>query len=1520
MLLINMGKSCSIRNHVRNSQGELVESRLFNDLLSYLPSRDSAKEYYGVGTNQEFLSKVRDKARFDENGEITFNSLRKLAKIDLSEEKIIANLNKEIGAGVLNYQEAVTKAKNFNANSQYNDDFMATLTYNEGKYDLHIVKKDASKLAELQKVIEKQEIVNKLINKLESYGVDTKFITDGNSRYSTVNAERLANGLYSLIQVSHGDNIDVELAEEAGHFAVGALGRNPLVDRLTNLLNEDVQRQILGDNYYAKDLGDNPRREIAGMLVGEALHKQLEPKTPWQRLAGRIADLAKSIFTRFTGNEVKTAMVEAQKIARDIAGGFLSDNFKGNVSNALEYRETLNSARLSYNVQTFKRVVETLGSMAKELEAVSSDKLSSDITAFLGQAVGGRDNILTSPFVDADLLSFQGLCQVLVDISDLLGPGKEIDNLINSVDFSNPTNFYESMAEHGNNLRKARVFTRNAIIIASILRNAVTNHDNKLVLPAGQTLGDAYFSDMVGRLTHIDFRKMLDELENALKVVDSQLSSNENAYFLRFCEDIYGGKYINTSAQIVWNQKRLTRQEADKIPIEDLLTNLESDIDIFHRYIGSMSNNPDIIGQIVDKAVKAANKRADDEVIKYQERLRELQDKLKNDYGLTNTDWMYEKDSEGNYTGNFITAPNHDILDENDKEVAVNYGEWEKARREFRKQFEEDFKKRYKDWESWSGFKRGMLFDEEFRKAYKDWNDKNSKLITKKDDAGNIISAEWHPNAKYKSNQFNELITKYPGIQKWLAEMMEIKRELDSMLVPGATYSWRAPQFKGTFSNRLANKRNIMSRGKAAYTTVRESIFETFCESSEDTDYGDNTTLNNPYENLLGTPMDYEKEKPNRVPMFGINKLDDMTQLSTDIFHSMLSYAAMANSYQAMSSVVDAVEVGRNSLENRNILGKGGKREKDLENHSRAYTRYTKFLDKQVYGISATHWGIQIGKHKWLLNKMIQALTKWASFRFLGGNILGGTVNTGTGAIEVFKEAASSNEFSFNDLKWAHLYYWRSLPSNWRHATSLQKDDKMSLFIRHFNIRGDNKEKFRSRYNKKSILRRAFESSIYLPYSSGDHYMQSMAYLAIAHNIQLVGTKGTRTNLWNAYERKELSRKTDPSLKDKALGNVKSYTLEFKGKLFDSATGPNGITSDKLRDNEIFLKSDTNRDEYNMLEDLLGRVEKAIFSPLIGLTLTAEQQDYLNKNNIGLGDLYKIKTSVQNAIYKMIWTLDDETKYMDKAREINNRMHGIYNNQDKTAFHQQWYTNAFLAMKGYALGMMERRYSNAHHSIALDNDVEGSLNTMSKLWFSSFSKEVNIAWYHALGATFLAPFLNKNNKLRQKLQAAGFSDFQVSNMKRNFMDMFILGLLYIMRLMCAEPPKEDRDDDYEPDQLSGLAYYFTTRWIREQEAFNAPWGIMTESTSLLSFVPIGGAALWDMGKFGYEIGGSMVGDVDNSDFFYQRDHPNEKYFEGDTKAWNHFLGMIPYVKSWYNIENPYEAIKSYEYGRKLSGR
>ena len=113
-----MADSCSIFAHCKNSKGEVVESRFFKDLLHYTSNnRELAKEYYGIGINPKFLEKVQGSAKFDEDGEITFQSLRKLAKLNVGRDNLLNILNKDINSGIYDYEEAITRLQSFNRNS-----------------------------------------------------------------------------------------------------------------------------------------------------------------------------------------------------------------------------------------------------------------------------------------------------------------------------------------------------------------------------------------------------------------------------------------------------------------------------------------------------------------------------------------------------------------------------------------------------------------------------------------------------------------------------------------------------------------------------------------------------------------------------------------------------------------------------------------------------------------------------------------------------------------------------------------------------------------------------------------------------------------------------------------------------------------------------------------------------------------------------------------------------------------------------------------------------------------------------------------------------------------------------------------------------------------------------------------------------------------------------------------------------------------------------------------------------------
>ncbi len=1477
-----MAESCSLKCHVRNSKGEVVESRLFNDLLHYTSNnRELTKEYYGVGTNQEFLDKVQGEAKFDENGQITLQSLRELTdlKTHVEDKALLDMLNRDIGAGVYDYEEAIPKLQYFNRNSQFNNEFLATLEQTEeGKYRLHVVKNNRANLNALTKTISDRTLQDRILYYLNRAGVDVEFIKHDEKvggRYSTKNAKRTADGLYRLIQVAKGEHIDADLAEEAGHFAVGALGNSPLVTRLMNLLTPEVQKKLIGSKEIeGKYLGNQSRRELAGYLVGRAIAGHIDERASWQSLLHRIVNKIKRIFAHVTGNNILRDAAEIEKIADRIASGFMSPDFSGDVQASLKTSESLYSAKDSFNTKVFKTVANRLYLQAEEMANIDRS-LYTKFNNIAGQVVAGRGNAQGAGIL-SDYIALEGITESISLLSDLMRG--EIPDLLTSIDFDNAADFNTNMVRNARALRVLRTFTRNALAIINEVNSATTN-----IQGADRLQGDldrVQIVDSDGQkhtYNLLEITNKLSQLLSGKEGLINQLKNKETQYFTKFCENAYGSKYVNRSARVLFDWKKehgnsLIRFVGDeKIPIADLINDMESDIGIFDRWLGSMSNNPDVIGQIADKTTKLANKWADDLTNKAWDELRMLQRELQ-EIGLSNTDIFCEVSARtGELTGNIVSK--------------YVWGDYEADWAEFKRKCAEDFKEAHPEIENMTDFERSILWDSYFKPLARTWHRGNG---------ASPAHSQWSeeeqryiPSDDYLSQQYIDTIESNPERLKWLNKYMQLKKSLDSRLPEGSTNSVRMPQFKGTFMNRVRNRRLTDNAASAFGGSLRTALRETFCESSEDTDYGSDQTYNNIEEDIFQNKLAFEKEKLNRLPIYGINKLKDMTEISTDLFQSTLAYAGMANTYAAFDTIVDTLEVGSEVLNRRKVGGVYTESE-NRANKSRAYNRYLKFLDKQVYGISTKK--VKIGRGL-VINKVAGFLSGLASKVFLGGNVPGGMVNLGTGAIEVFKEGLAGEYYSIKDWRKAHKMYWGSLGSNlgswWVDIGKQMKEDKVSLFIRHFNILGDNKEKQRNwetRRNRANYF--LYNESLFLPYKMGEHYMQSMSYLALANSIKVYDVDGTETSLYDAYSVEHLEDETGKTFKDR--------TLALNG---------------------VYLKDAESVEKYHMLEDILSEIDNALqsSSPFGRVTnFTQEQLDYMNEKGYYMDDLSTLRTLIETDKYNLTWSIDDESAFMDKAREINNRMHGIYNNQDKVAMQQSIFGNMLLSMKGYALGLAERRFGTSKHSTALGGEVEGSMRTLLKVIMSSATDR---GGFSLTMRAILFPF---GKKAKQNMLKAGFSANQFYNMRRNWGDGAAIVALFLLKLLTEAPVGDDDDDDEgETDIIAGLVYYFSSRLFREQAAYNTPRGWSDESSTLLNVAaPAGFSVLTQLWSIASGAVGSQFASEDDSEYFYQSSKEGI-YEEGDAKWERKFWRMFPYLRSEYVFNHPYDAAASYEYGRKL---
>lgn len=1363
-----MAESCVFKPTVRNKEGKEVNSRLFDNLLHFSSNdREFAKKYYFIGTNDEFLRTNARHVEYDENGEITFKSLKNLVSLDISSEKIINQLNKDISSGEHEYEEAVSLMTSFNNNSPYNDEYMATInTVEGGKANLQVVRKTTANQTALEETLTNKSLFDRIKQAVERVGGSIDFIDENYSKYDTVNARKAESGLYNVIFLSKKGNLTVDMAEEAGHFAVGALGNNPLVKRLESLCTPEVQESILGEHYRDVQGRKNPRRETAGFLVGQYIMNEVDQESTLGRLAGRIVNLAKRMFYRLTLDDVSRMREEAKAIAKNIARGFMSGDNAGSIENALENKEILYSSVDSVPVSSFKDVIQQLNLLASEMSAVDKTlyRKWKDIEA--NTAIG---RLFENPSFFADMAAIDGLSVALTQLADSV---PEIIDMLDSVNY-NP----DEVPANAKKLRQVSLFVQESIAIMGIIDNMLTSDEVQLKEDARDALDKAY--------------KNLSSLIKGADKLEVNLLKKERKLYLSFLKDMYGGEYVERAARVVFNFNKmgLERVAESREYLSKAMESLDRDDNFMNRYIASMANSSDIINQLAYKTKASANKFADDNTIKAWNDIRALEQRVKK--AKVDTRKLLEVSAkDGKLTGNYISK--------------YNWGDWENDWYEFKNKCKENFLSD-PSIEGKTQIEREYLWDVYFRPLAKDWHKSHSTY--------DQTTQRPMPNNSYRNHNYDRLTDTEKTA---LDDILELKGSLDDLLIyqsyngemieAAHTHLYRMPQFRGSTQNRIENLKMTNPLGKAISGAIRQNLINTFTITSEDRDYGSAMTHNTIDEDVFSDRLDFEKEKVKRVPLYGINKLKDMSELSTDIFNGLLQYAAMANTYVATSSVVDILETGRDVLANRRV--KGLKREVERDKKSRVFGRYCDFLDAQVYNLY-TNSKLKFGQIA--LTKVIGFFGGLASKVFLGGNVAGGMVNVMTGFNEITKEAIAGEVYTLADLTKANALYFKHLPENWLEAGMGVKNNKVSLFMKRFNVQNNLDTETRNWSTRESRLARLnpFGNNLMLPYKSGDHYMQSMSYLAAANHYKFLDTDGKTISLWDALEVKNIDDSNPKAGK----------TLE-------------------LKEGVLYIDPETKQ--------------------------TRE------------------------------WNLDDEVKFQNLCRETNNRMHGIYNRMDKTAFHNTWYGQAALAMRGYALGLLYRRFSSNQYSVALGRESEGSLVTASKVFVNMFGGTKNfIPSLRAL----LCPF---GDSVKNSLLGMGFSVEQYRNMRRNWADFALIGMLWVLKVLTAK----SEDDDDDDDTTSGLIYYFASRLYMEQNAYNTPWGIWQEQKSVLDWMPSG-----------VSVAGQIL-DISRLMITQEEYKTSSATHEKGDKKWEYKIGSyIPYYRSTRVLDHPYEAAKSYEYGR-----
>lgn len=1074
-----MSRNCAIIPQVRNNKDQIVDSRLFKDLLAYTGNnRAETTRLYLITKSSEFIKDWNPRLTLDENNEPTLRSL--LQKTNFSdiipESKVLERLNREIGyykRGMdrpalwvnndENYQKLLQKVISFNQTSDFRDDYVAKIIKIQDTESprifigVKVEKRNRLNSIDANKMAYNANLNSRLRDILATNGIAVGALTDLEKRMGINGvtdfdvARTAANGMIEMIRLANGIEGEKALPEEFAHFAIEAMGESPLINRLiNNLSSSGLIGEILGDEYETYNTlykGDTAKlaKEAAGKLLAKHLLKS-EPigQKPYKNLLERVISAIKSFFKTINVNQIQKAIYEADKdfgrLARDILNGRMDEEIS---------IDNIKSSDLFY--QTNERIQRD----RKVLQNIINNELK-------------RLKIYEKRNPNSQFSTNQRL---LIDRLEMeLYDNNEIEGIYSFLD-----NALEELQKVSYRLELLRdTPATNVNEKASILRdvrNYMYSYKN-IIEDIRKALVDEerYDDNRYGQRVRV----LLNDTSNLLGDLFVKYNSVSMPLFVDFIKPFVGENIMIPFGKF----------KGKVIKAEDLVKMADKDISFFDRWLDSMADSSDYMLKVMDQAVKKSKEQARSRTIDVMKQLQAATIKLEK-AGIKNTDWMFERDSKGNLSGNYISEINQALFKEKVREMFKSLNE--------------------KYGKSPVGENA-----EKYKKERQAWFDANMEIVNGK----KVPKMSIYGNKQYQRLNAAQ--------KEYYDTVMNIKSQLDSYLPEKYTTLTNAVKIRKDLLERVKSSDGVRSGAKQIWKSIKDE----FIRRTDDVDFGDRATV-----------KDFEGNEVQTLPIYftKLKEGESANDLSTDIVSTLTAYAAMANDFDEMNKVIDVLELGRDLLRERQVIqtqgGKplvekfkavGRKVESKLTKEGEA-TRFVQrlndFFEMQVYGRYMADEGT-FGKTNIDKGKVANFVNRVTSVNTLALNVLSGISNIATGKVMMRIESFAGEFFNEKNTITADRIYGQSLPAYLAEIGNRVKTSKLALWDELFNVMQEYEQDVREvNFDRKTWFSRMFgTSTLFFMNNAGEHWMQNRTSLALADAYKMKAPNGKIVNLWDAME------------------------------------------------------------------------------------------------------------------------------------------------------------------------------------------------------------------------------------------------------------------------------------------------------------------------------------------------------------------------------------------------------------------
>jgi hypothetical protein len=1037
---------------------------------------DKAWEVIGILNNSKFKEDFKDSLTFNSEGFPSFEEtmknpyIQEVLGID-NTRKILQKDFKELEDTFDNYKMALHQAKEFNL-GEHSEKFTAVVKNENGKLRVTILPRTETAIEEFNNQFASTMLNEKLERILSPIGVSYGMLSEaeqlagriGSVDFSVV--KRMAEDSISMIHVANNMEGVNALSEEYTHLIVAAFRDTPLMQRLINSLtyHPDIIQEILGDEYddnltYHQGNMEIMAEEAVGKLLRDHFMREVAGTG---YLVQRLKSYIYSKFKDIDTNEIAQAMIDSENALSQLAKDILSGKEKVDLSQVKERNLQLNA--LSERIERNMKILEEAMITEHKRGILSEDEQIPKRLNYLQNAMNQGDEKFTITAIAKYAYEAVG---ALIGANTLISRPESDPN------------------KKMKNIRSAKITldSYGKFVHALNLLIAEEEHLSKdpNVEPdlRSMLIGTFNVTDKDGNIVEVDLGNSLRALNNLVNQIGAVVSKEAIDAYAEFLKPILGERVAY----------ELGKKAGTSVAVKDLLESADSDISFFDMWVDSMADSKDVILQSFDTIIKKAKDAAQADAIEDINRIQRLYRKAK-EKGITNFEFAFERDRNGNKTGYYISE--------------VNERQWEADRLKM----EEDLSAKYGD--NPTGAERDAKNAE--RKA---WHSTHSLLANDQ----YVVNPDVYHNSDYDTLTSDE--------KAILEEFKAIKDELDAVLPEKDVAENKAIQIRKSVSMRFLES---LSSPSTMLDNLKNHLADELLDREDDNQlFGENTRQ---------SLTDFSGREHRVLPVLYTHMLRNPNEISTDIFGSLIAYAAMARKYEQLNKIVDSIEVGRMVMEERDKrvqetrgdsglveglrTGRGPISQKIFKRQgTNMMQKLEEFLDAQLYGRTQkdegvkTIFGFNFNKAK-VGNKILSI----ASVAQLAYNGLAQLASAAQGIAMINIEAAAGEYFNAKQLAAADAEYISLMGKFIAELGSPMPSNKLALFDRAINFKGDFFKNAKQADMRKLMQRLLGKQFGFLGQEAGDHWLYNRVAIAMA-KARIVKVNGVEMSLWDAIEYRE---------------------------------------------------------------------------------------------------------------------------------------------------------------------------------------------------------------------------------------------------------------------------------------------------------------------------------------------------------------------------------------------------------------